>query len=465
MLSERASLLSRMCTALIIALGFAVAFAFAIVLLNQIGSGFFRAPTGDSYENLFIDADGNVLVSTYTYRDRRWEYRTLDSRPVVVDAQSAQISGAYLSFGKSPYAAGPQPGWEGRVFPFADDAVPPTYWYFVLSDAASDGRGYFAGYNAETQLPAGFLGTQGFTSTRPGREEQFPVFGPGLRYIGTLFSSWGHQHTGGMSPAGPAKFSSDFGYPPWIVYLHSGHEFLKIDLSRRTVAPLLNADDIISVGQISRPETSPPAGRTYPRSSQTYALRRADRITVFNPANESTEDFRLPDELRERNFTFYSLPNHTALIDAWYWDGRTRPGDHDLVWLDADGAISRKEQITLNQRTSYPSSLEVTIVSAICIPGPLVGSLLFVGENAQDSFVNAIGNQWLRTLLVLLASAAAAAIAAWKQRRSGRPRSYVWVAFVFLLGFPGLVGYLLHRRWPVRQAVPAPQRTGIEVFG
>ena len=35
-----------------------------------------------------------------------------------------------------------------------------------------------------------------------------------------------------------------------------------------------------------------------------------------------------------------------------------------------------------------------------------------------------------------------------RQRRLHLPWTGAWVAFVFLFGVPGLVGYLVHRRWP-----------------
>jgi hypothetical protein len=462
MISERTSLPGRMCTALIIAAGFAVLFAFALVWLNELRKTIVGASPAASYENLSVESDGTVLIGTYGNVQRT--YRTLEGQPAIVDSKLGEMSPAYLRSRRAGDAEVPARGWEARVFPFADDAVPPTYWYYILAGDSVDGRGYFAGYNSETQRPAGYLGTNGFTATLPARDDQFSVYGRGIAQRDSIFSSWGFQFPNGMSPMGPAKFDSHFNYPPWIVYLHAGGRFLKIDLSRRTVSPAVNADDIVIAGQVSRPDAAAQAaGSRYPQTLETYVLRRADRITLFNPADETTEDFPLPAELRDRNFSFYNFPNHTALIDIWYWDGRTRPGEHDLVWLNADGAI-RKEHLTLDQRSSYPSGMEATLLSALCIPGPLVGAVFFIGENAQDSFANAIGNQWLRTLLVLLMSAAATAVAAWKQRRAGQARGPAWLAFVFLLGIPGLVGYLFHRRWPIVRPLPPPQRTGIEVF-
>jgi hypothetical protein len=463
-ISDRASLLSRMSTALIIALGFTCVCAVAVVWLNEIRKGLFGPPTAYGYESLFIEPDGTILITTY--RDQQREYRTLDGKPATTASEQTPMNGAYLFARKERYSTVSQHGWEGRVFPFADDARPATYWYFVVADESDDGRGYFAGYDAATRRSVGYLGREGFTSTEPARVGQFSVYGPGLAYIGTMFSSWNFRHTVGRSPSGPANFGADFAYPPWIVYLHSGSRFLKIDLRGRTVGAALDADDILSAGQVSRPDTSgaPVAGRGYSRTLETYVLRRPDRITLFNPADESSVDYRLHSELRDKDFAFYPFPEHTALLDIWSSDRLGSRGEHDLAWLDADGAITRREKLTLNQWRLVPSHMETTLLPALALPAPLFGGLFLLGDNPQDAYVNVVADQWLRAILVLLISVAAVALADRKQRRSGLPRSYAWLTFVFLLGLPGLVGYLLHRRWPIREHVPPPQRTGIEVF-
>jgi hypothetical protein len=78
------------------------------------------------------------------------------------------------------------------------------------------------------------------------------------------------------------------------------------------------------------------------------------------------------------------------------------------------------------------------------------------------------------------------AVLCWRRNRQYfQPASGLWFVFVLLMGLPGLVGYLFHRRWPVQEACPAcgrlvprdrdacaacgkefpaPQPKGIEVF-
>jgi hypothetical protein len=57
-------------------------------------------------------------------------------------------------------------------------------------------------------------------------------------------------------------------------------------------------------------------------------------------------------------------------------------------------------------------------------------------------------------VITLAIGVAAAAVYCRRQKRFGLPIQPAWVAFVLLLGLPGLAGYYWHRRWPVRLPCP-----------
>lgn len=89
---------------------------------------------------------------------------------------------------------------------------------------------------------------------------------------------------------------------------------------------------------------------------------------------------------------------------------------------------------------------------------------------------------------IIVVTLTAIALAAWcfrRHRRYAQPGVWMWCLFVLLLGVPGLIGYLLHRRWPVCEtcsacgrrvagdrdtcqacgaAFPAPPPVGTEIF-
>ena len=280
----------------------------------------------------------------------QYQYRSLDGHPTAPESERARMIGSFVA----AHADRPtrslrevnQEGWAGCVFPFADNALPPIYWYFVVADDTVNGRGYFAGYNAQTRLSAGYLAGDGFTTEKPARDAQFPVDGARFQYGGTLCGCLGSGRTQGLSPGGPAEPRSDCTYPPWILYLHSVGRMLKIDLVGRTVEKVLEADDILSMGQVFRTE---PEGAYSYRNVQTLAVRRPEIITHFSPIDESTKDWRIPAELREVDFTFYPATDETALVDVSYLNDPRRRNVHELVWFNTAGEITRRESVSLKE--------------------------------------------------------------------------------------------------------------------
>jgi hypothetical protein len=59
-----------------------------------------------------------------------------------------------------------------------------------------------------------------------------------------------------------------------------------------------------------------------------------------------------------------------------------------------------------------------------------------------------LGQAWLPLLAVFVVGGVAAWLCYRRQRRFALPWTAIWVAFAFLGGVPGLIGYLVHRRWP-----------------
>ncbi len=72
-----------------------------------------------------------------------------------------------------------------------------------------------------------------------------------------------------------------------------------------------------------------------------------------------------------------------------------------------------------------------------------------------SALARSLGRYWPGLLVNLVITA----IAVWwcikRQRRYAAGWTRTWVAFIALLGLPAFLGYLLHRRWPVRVECPA----------
>ena len=106
------------------------------------------------------------------------------------------------------------------------------------------------------------------------------------------------------------------------------------------------------------------------------------------------------------------------------------------------------------------------VISA-CVPAPIVVAGVAVAKGLDDGpdadLAAALKRAWVETWPALLPVSLLAAVLAGlcyrRQRRYALPRTAIWVAFVFLTGVPGLLGYLFHRRWPVLDACPACSRS------
>src|SRR5262249_42173371 len=140
---------------------------------------------------------------------------------------------------------------------------------------------------------------------------------------------------------------------------------------------------------------------------------------------------------------------------------------YDLTWINPAGNVTRSTSLTLNENRWSQSLREELLIGAIAVPAPIVPAvvpflpgLFDKARTVQDVFHQA----WPAILLILFVARAVTTLAARWRRRYAQPCSSAWLAFVFLFGLPGFVGYLLHRRWPIRRLAPPPQPTGVEIF-
>ncbi|MSR59368.1 MAG: hypothetical protein EXS05_17285, partial [Planctomycetaceae bacterium] len=183
-----------MCLALLLAIGFAVPYMIAVIWLAEVRREFQSDKESLPIESLIVASDGTPLIRSYSYPTLRHEYRTLDGQPAPADSEQGAMYSSALFGEAGRIGIAYQKGWDGRIYAFADASSSPAYWYFVVVDNAEEGRGFFEGYDAGSRQRVGYLGVNGFTTTRPAHEQQFPVYATGLSYIGTMFNSGPFQN-------------------------------------------------------------------------------------------------------------------------------------------------------------------------------------------------------------------------------------------------------------------------------
>jgi hypothetical protein len=447
---KRKAILRPLALAFVLASGFAIVFSILVGWLVSVWEEWY----GKSYVTEFTEVreGGQPLIRrTVVDRGRRHDsYLTLDR--VEAHPSNDRPTGAALmvpherEFGEFPLSA-----WS-RVRFFSGDLREDS-WYFV-HDGLRDGHGYFVGFNTDTKLRVGFIGRRGFSAERPAQDDFFAVAGVGL--VDRLsspeeFFPSGWSYSGYGNPS-----TGDF--PLEKIYVIAGNQLLQVDLGKRSVTTIIDSAELIALGVLEpvRPAKAPRETADGVIHHALMAVRTVDRILLFDAAGKQKIAYMIPADFREKSFTFYDLDDGTALFSI---EGG------EFVWIDVTGNVLTRKKVTLENslQNDFPWQ------SALFAPAPLmVGAAIaihaadqvFQGES--PSYASALKGTLLQAWTALMAVSVLGALLAYvchrRQRKYAQAWTGAWIVFVFLLGLPGLVGYLFYRRWPVREACPACQQ-------
>ena len=474
-----------------------VAFGFETVIAVVVGWGVSTweslRPREGVNESLMVRWDGMPLIQSNAYNNYAGDghnnlaYRAVDGSSVPPPGEKDRwLKGASLTI---PRYTGvfPLQGYM-RVGRFTNGQAPPVQWYFV-DDGARDGRGYFEGYDSASKRRTGFIGRNGIRPDRPPVKDWFPMDGNKLA-SDAAFS---------VRSVGPFWFgyerdepSAEF--PLWKVGMLSAGQVLEIDLRNGSVKTIFEAADLIVIGLSGT--VSAGEGPPHTNYHQHLAVRASDRVLLFDGEGKLLASYLVPEEFRDQGFTLYELDGGKALLNV----GRTvsdRGYENELAWIDSSGKILRREAVLLKGNYYGMDQKGEARASALLVPAPAMLAFFAAvvmpreaisatrAANYSAAIAQSLALFAIPLLLVSLLSVVLAVLCWRRNRRYFQPASGLWFVFVLLMGLPGVVGYLFHRRWPVREACPscgrlvprdreacaacgkefpAPQPKGIEVF-
>lgn len=462
-MSERKAILRPLVLALIVGLGFAVAWTMVFVwcyatvqMAFQPLQPFHRISVlknGAVVESTRLgNPTGKVITTTYTldgetvsesdhsvvYLDRELE-RTQLTPPRQV------LVGPY-----SPLS------WSIRIKPLPFGRSPISRWYLV-HNGARRGRAYLVGYDGNSKLPAGYIGRSGFRLDEPPSDEYF-VMEAGRMDYGSIISGARLNTYDRLDDLPPVSSS--------MVYLALDDRLVEVDLANRKVRTIIEEKDIYSLGALTRASRQA-AGelQDQPDNLQQFlAIRMKERVVVIDPVSGQHRDYALPAELSDYTFSFYELLDDTALIQ---FAQQSKDGTVTNVvrWINAEGETLREEQFA--GRQDWPSVRAMSCIVSLAMPVPAIiepymlafAQQIYLESDGAEDFISVMGlalsMSWPGLVLINLVGIVSAWLCYRRQKRYARPWTRTWVAFVFLFGVPGLVGYLFHRRWPPR--LPCPE--------
>lgn len=519
-MNRRTIIWSRVAAALVVAVGIALVWGTLAVWTFSFAEQLGRA-NGQVYESLQVAMDGTPVIvsrSMASYLDAT--YRTIDGRSLP-DQREEWLTGASLAAeAKPPRLWETSVTWPARIAGASDDNRPRAAWY-VVRDAEPIGRAYLVGYDEFSKLQIGYIGRGGFRRSIPPIGEWFDMGRYRFDWYSGRVATTGYLQYGGRPVSYAQATAAQQRLPAWHLFMIDGDRLVEIDLRARTVRPVYDAAEPVSVAsllelrsaaaasaqendiQVATEDAaaaiaSAPAGvanllSAYANTESRIALRTANQVIVLDPPTGAKREYMLPETARGDTLQVYAVGNEQLLV---HWWNRADWPQQELMWLSADGAVARQETVTLvNYQGMSQYAAALTGSAALPIPiaalgGAFVGApITMLQTNVANSYGNAVARTlaytWFGLVIIVVVSAALAWWTLRLQFRYHRPATGVWSAFVLLLGVPGFIAYWLEHRRPKlepcgacgkivprdREACaacstlfPAPSRLGTEIF-
>jgi hypothetical protein len=466
MVTRKTSLLRPFLLASTLAAGFGTLW---FVLVIWIGTSIHESWPGKSrvYPEFFVvTADGTPLVQSYTgggptgviLRDLNGrEHSGVEGKDQL---PAVSLHGEYVT----PASFLSEVSWNSRIRVFLDEREPTAVWYFV-HDGKPQGSGYFVGYERTGSRLIGFIGLSGFRAQSVPPDERIPVRGELFRDY-AMWSSAPINIYSGYSGGGWFTRPARWDLPPRLVHVPSGNRLRLVDLNARTVATVFEAPEpIVSVGV----PTISAYTEGQPRKRCSVLVRAGQKIYKLDHQYKVISTFTIPAEIDRRSAVAWHESDNGQAVAECYGPRTTREAvdgnvTRPMVYrIASDGAVRDSFDVTL-QNGSPKTDEMAFFLTALSLPSPAallaVHVFIEIGNSLEQGDLTAVGamlkRYWPLLAAVLALSSVLAAIA-WRRGRAfglSRREQAVWAVFVLLFGVPAYAGFLLHRRWPVREPCP-----------
>lgn len=442
-MTDRAPIVRPQVLALVLGAGFNAVWALAVLwaAFAAIETAEPRLP----WKAVTVARGGVPLLRVYNADNQQVAYEALDGRQP--PTERAMLFGATLSVPRPPSIT--QASWGQRLMVLSVGHPITTYWYLVADRKPAD-LAYFVGYDGETAQVVGYLGARGLQADEPPPEERFAVDEAAFaqrRVVASLQS---------YSPPDRSYLER---LPQYHALRAGGHGYLlcrdrlvEFDLTARRIRPLGAFPDAFSVSLIER-------WRPGPRKVEwAVALRTPEQVVLVDPHTDQVQRFTVPAAVHRRTFTFYQTGPQEALIVAEPAVDVPGEGGADVWRIEGDGRILSHDEPRWKRRWWNSGDNRAVIGSIIAgaFPGliPAIGVLPIVHTPAPSeaswfvAWTRGLLPAWPHLVPLLAMGAALAWVCRRRQCRFAQPWTGAWMAFVLVFGLPGLVGYLVHRRWP-----------------
>jgi len=447
--------------AVILGTGLLLIWIVGFMLLLGIGGMYFESPT---WPQLEFTTQGEPVLKSYIDRELgQADYHNLNGERVAAPINTLRGSN-HLAADSRQQTAERQLDWEWRIHGYSLESR-HSFWY-LIHDGRPKGNAYFAGYDAASKRPIGYIGKKGFRSAKPSGDELFPMQLERFNHMGLVPYSGAHE------PRSYWDRTDD------NVFLISGTDLLCVNLESQSVStvPLPSPPLVLGISQILRSTDSD--------ALSTYVVARLPKELVVVPFSGKDQfTIPLPGEVQDQYLDLYWPSKHMTdqVILVSGQDSIHAP--KKMFWIDKQGAIKRREEWI--PEPAPPESWTTPFLLAIGLPMPApytCFSILAPGGTIEPDWHKLTYQEKVARrvvvfgpalLLLTLVSLALAIVAFRRERAQGRGFAMSWFFLVLLFGWPAFVGYWLtvqHPAWMCGESAPSsepsalPALSGIEIF-
>ncbi len=420
-----------------------------------------RELAGSVNEYLRIAEDGTPVIASISASVSRTPFRTLDGD----DTDSlGTLDWTWLPGPEVLRYSSVPVEWSRRILATSDQGFTPQYWY-LIHDGRPEGSAWLEGFDSTHKQRLGYMGRHGFRDAPPAADDLFPIDWPAFQALGAS-AGWSFMDQFSSTPRFSDMKETPDNILPWVNYLVTDGSLVEIDLRERKVRTLLEDPEIVSAVVLSHLTTE----STVPTSASRrfVAARSADRLWIIDPLTNQSHDLPIPDGFRDLpHLRVFSFDDQILLkIEPSQRVHPTR-----LVWLSRDGRVLQERSVSLRSDVYRPQRSDWAHVAMLPVPIALALNS-FLGrpldqlrDGTAATYGQALTASWHRYrgpfVAVSLLSIVLAVWCFWRHKRYAQPGAWVWCVFVLLLGVPSLIGYLLHRRWPIRETCPTCGRRAV----
>ncbi len=450
-------------------LGFQVLYVVGLVCLSLL---FVRNIPADPtiMPRVLIVADGHPLLTRGLWTGRWSEFTDLEGKPVALAAETPVQLGVHLAARGELAGADRmiQRNYSAAAFGLVDRA---ERWYFVQERIGAQNTGFFAMYLNGQATKISYLGRDGPLNTPPSPDQKFHLV-PG-----------GNQSVVGED--GRTVVAANMAYRPLVdsenrtagfqqsgaVYVITTSGLDRVDLRSQTVTRMVEATGLVSIN-VRLEHTLNLANAQLEQSRMppgSFLLRSRDTVFHVDGGNVKAK-FAIPPGLLDTGFAVF-FSDASSIAYSTNSDPNAIYGSYvanKLFQCDATGRILKETDIEQPKvDTGTDGILGQLFVSVIC-PAPIQLPFALVSQSSLTvNSARALAAKYPLGAILPILCGCLAVIGAWKltPRFCGAPAGWGWLVLVFILGLPGMIGYLLHFRRRIRPVLAPPAKQGTEVFG